>query len=93
MSEDGKRQDIVFFDVSNPPAPTDARPQHVDADMTVTLALSGTQHQALLARGLTITRHVDVAEQTARIVVVARDASSGTVGSVFVAADKVRNAR
>jgi hypothetical protein len=40
-----------------------------------------------------VTRHITLAPNAARIAVVVRDAASGSLGSVFLPADKVRNAR
>ena len=66
---------------------------HLDTDTTIALKLTDAQHDALLENGLTLTRHITVAPNTARVAVVLRDRSSGTLGSVFVPAARLRNAR
>ena len=63
---------------------------HVDTDTTIALTLTDAQHQALLESGLTLTRHITVAANTTRVTIVVRDASSGTLGSVFMPATKLR---
>jgi VWFA-related protein len=66
---------------------------HLDTDTTIALKLTDAQHDALLENGLTLTRHIAVAPNTARVAVVIRDANSGTLGSVFVPAARLGNAR
>lgn len=66
---------------------------HVDTDTTIALKLTDEQHQALMDSGLTLTRHITVAPNTARVAVVIRDAGSGALGSVFVPAARLRAAR
>jgi VWFA-related protein len=66
---------------------------HLDTDTTIALKLTDAQHDSLLESGLTLTRHITVAANTARVAVVIRDANSGTLGSVFVPASRLRAAR
>jgi hypothetical protein len=66
---------------------------HLDTDTTIALKLTDAQRDALLESGLTLTRHIAVAANTARLAVVVRDSSSGTLGSVFVPSSRLRPAR
>jgi VWFA-related protein len=66
---------------------------HVDTDTTVTFRLTDAQHDTLLATGLTVSQHITLDPNTFRVAIVVRDAGSGSLGSVFLRADKLRQAR
>jgi VWFA-related protein len=66
---------------------------HLDTDTTIALKLTDEQHAAILESGLTLTRHITVAPNTARVAVVIRDIGTGALGSVFLPAAKLRGAR
>jgi VWFA-related protein len=71
----------------------DDRSMHVDTDTTVRLRLTDTQHETLLASGLTLSQHVKLAPETVRVAVVVRDATTGSIGSVFLPANRIKNTR
>jgi VWFA-related protein len=62
----------------------------VDVDTTVRLHVTDQQHDALLQKGLTVTKTVALGPQAARLVVVIRDTSTGELGSVVVPAARLR---
>ncbi len=64
-----------------------------DLDTTIALKLTDDQRQSLLDSGLTLTRHLAIASNTVQVAVVIRDTATGALGSVFVPAAKLRNAR
>ena len=64
----------------------------IDVDTTIALTLNDAQHQTIISNGLTITKTIVVHSDTSRVVVVVRDAATGTVGSVVIPAAKLGRA-
>ena len=62
----------------------------VDVDTTVALTLTADKHDAIARDGLTITKSMTLRPDTARVIVVVRDASSGALGSVTMPASALR---
>jgi VWFA-related protein len=63
-----------------------------DTDVSVPLALSDQARQRLQAQGLRLSRTITLRDDAQQVRVVVRDATSGTIGSVFIDAERLRAA-
>jgi VWFA-related protein len=62
----------------------------LDTDVSVPLALSDQARQRLQAQGLRLSRTITLRDDAQQVRVVVRDATSGSIGSVFIDADRLR---
>jgi hypothetical protein len=63
-----------------------------EADISMPFVLSDESRQRLLKEGLRLTRTIDLRSETQQVRVVVRDVGTGSVGSVFIDAERLRKA-